>query len=309
MAESNSKTVSNPNATNSSNSSNKVQTPEALTKLGYSLGDAIGSGQFATVYMATNANKTSKHIACKRIEIEKVPFAWKDRCMRLEIKVLKKLVHPHIVKVYDLVKTRSNVFIFMEYCPEGSIYKKLQKQKKPFSEIIAKVWFAQILGALSYCHSKGIAHRDIKLDNFLLNSDSDALLTDFGFSTLSAKKHIDIMRDTTCGHPAYMAPEVFAETKIWPYDAKAADMYSMGVCLFEMLNFDKPFDQNRAVSQPLQYVIQQRNREYRLHGPIDKTLSVHIKELLNQLLDPNPSTRITSDQALIHKGIVLFLNQ
>ena len=293
----------------STNDRNKVKTPEAVTKLGYILENAIGSGQFATVYLTRNKNKNDKKLACKRIEIDSVPPSWRDKCLRLEIKVLKKLVHPHIVKVYDLVKTRSNVFIFMEYCPDGSIFKKLQTQKKPISELNAKVWFSQILGALSYCHSKGIAHRDIKLDNILLNPDLDALLTDFGFSTLAAKKNNDIMRDTTCGHPAYMAPEVFAETKIWPYDAKAADMYSMGVCLFEMLNFDKPFDQNLAVTQPLQYVVKQRNREYRFHGPIDKTLSTHVKELLNQLLDPNPSTRITSDQALIHKGIVLYLDE
>ena len=167
------------------------------------------------------------------------------------------------------------------------------------------MWFSQILGAKSFCHSKGVAHRDIKLDNFLLNDDFEALLSDFGFSTLAHNKNQDIMKQTICGHPAYMAPEV-TEYHVWPYDAKVADMWSMGVCLFEMLNFDKPFDPIFAIREPLKHVMKQRNREYRFHSKVEINLSKQFKELGHQLLEPNPAIRITSEQTLIHSGIIPF---
>ncbi len=106
------------------------------------------------------------------------------------------------------------------------------------------------MGALSYCHSKGVAHRDIKLHNFVLDDDLNAKLSDFDFSCITCDKSGKMMRNTSCGQSAYLAPEMEPNTKVWLYDAKAADMWSMGVCLFEMLNFDKPFDEKLAITQP-----------------------------------------------------------
>jgi len=278
--------------------------PPALIDIGYSLDDLIGGGHFSTVHKAKNSNKPNKVMVCKRIYVEKAPKVWKDNCMRLELKILRRVVHPSIVKVHELFKTRKTIYIFTEYCSGESIHKLLQKERKPFPECLAKRWFAQILGALSYCHSKGVAHRDINLANFLLTEDWEALLTDFDFSVQASSRSDDILRKTFCGHPAYMAPEVFRTVNAWPYEARAADMYSMGVCLFEMLNYDKPYDASHALNNEGAYVLKQKNREYRFHEKVDKVLSKEIKDLIYRLLDPKGGSRITAQQTLIHKGIM-----
>ncbi|XP_054155605.1 uncharacterized protein LOC128954065 [Oppia nitens] len=290
----------------------KDELPKAIVDMGYSLQKEIGKGMYSTIFkVKNNDNKRQdledKQLVCKWIDVESAPKMWKQKCMKLELKVLKRVLHPFIVRTYDLIKTRNSVFIFMDYCPNGSVYQELHKQAKPFAESLAKRWFSNILGALAYCHSKGIAHRDIKLDNFLLNEDMDALLTDFSFATLAKTNKGELMKETMCGHPAYMAPEVFADTRFGPYDAKAADMYSMGVCLFEMLNFDKPFAVSTdAYNNQRAHVQRQRNREYRFHSKVGKRLSPPVIQLVDQLLDPNPNTRIRSDETLIHSGIVVY---
>jgi serine/threonine protein kinase len=150
------------------------------------------------------------------------------------MKISLQLKHPNIIKAYDVLNTRTAAFIFMQFAANGSVEELLIKTKKPFKEPKVKSYFAGILNAIVYIHKKGIAHRDVKLGNFLLDENDNALLCNFGFSCQTAAKefHLDkLMKGTNCGSDLYKAPEVLKLRNGYVYDAKAADIYSLGVCL------------------------------------------------------------------------------
>jgi protein-serine/threonine kinase len=143
--------------------------------------------------------------------------------------IIKKLKHKNIVDVIDVFKFKRLVYVFMDLAKNGSIKEFVDKHKHPVRESQAKVWLNDIMAGISYVHSKGVAHRDLKLENILLDVDYSALISDFGFAVMDITSN-KLMRTTYCGSPDYMAPEVI-ETKLYqkprPYDAKKADLYSI----------------------------------------------------------------------------------
>lgn len=273
--------------------------PQFIIDQGFNLKEQIGSGHFSKVFLATYNQMPETVIACKRIDITQVEEDWAENCLKQEMLIMKRLRHPHVVKVYQVFKTRTTAFIFMEFAENETIGKLLEKAKKPLKESQARIWFKQIMDGLNYMHSKGIAHRDLKLDNFLLNSQYEPLISDFGFACNTSDKSVNhIMRETVCGSLSYMAPEVHKASKENPYDAKAADIYSMGVCLFEMINYDKPFDGDLADTlRGLAKLIQLKlHRIYRYHKKIVPELSQEIKDLVDKLLEPDPENRVTAQE-------------
>jgi tRNA A-37 threonylcarbamoyl transferase component Bud32 len=162
--------------------------PPALRERGYEITEEIGGGAFSRVYRARYRQLADKEIAVKIIALDKVPEVWRDKCLRQELRIVRKLQHPHIVKVWDIIKTRRNVFIFMDLAENNSVLHYMQGQNKPLLEHVARIWFTQTTGAISYMHSKGIAHRDLKNENILLDRDHNAKLTDFGFACYALDK-------------------------------------------------------------------------------------------------------------------------
>ena len=286
------------NPSSSSDSSDRGGTllcPPALTERGLTIGERLGGGQFASVYKAKWKKLGDKEIAVKRIIIADVPEMWRDKCMKLEMKIIKKLQHPNIIKVHDIIKTRKLVFIFMDLAASGTMFENLVKANRPFTERQSKIWSAQLVSAISYIHQKGIAHRDIKLENFLLDADFNALLSDFGFACLTTGRSEDeIIKITVCGTPEYMAPEI----RTPPYDAKKTDMFAMGVCIFEMINFHKPWNADRLTEENLVKTMLSRN--YKFHTAIEKRISDRVKDLINKLLEPNPARRLSAIQMMEH---------
>ena len=272
---------------------------------GFNLKEPIGSGQYATVYRASWDKMPGVDIACKRLEIEELDEVWRDKCLNQEMNIMKRLKHPNIIQVYQVFKTRRLAFIFMQLAENGTIKEHLKRVKCPIKETQAKLWFMQLMAGLSYMHSKGIAHRDIKPDNFLLDSDWTAILSDFGFAVIDEKHRSDgrILKETICGSAAYMAPEVHTVSKKKPYDAKAADLFSMGVCLFEMVNYDQPFPTPEDAKSLPQLVRHKKNRKYKFHAKLDLRLSADFKDLIHRLLEPNPQKRITIKQITEHKSL------
>ena len=145
--------------------------------------------------------------------------------------------HPNIIKLYTTIDTGKQVVLVMEYIGKLSLYQYLkQKNKKRLSEQETKKIFRKIVRGVEYLHSKKIAHRDIKLDNIMVNKNYDVKIIDFGFSlfTSSSKK-----LSLHCGTPSYMAPELVAKKD---YVGQPVDIWALGVLLYKLLTGYYPFN-------------------------------------------------------------------
>ena len=149
-----------------------------------------------------------------------------------EIRVLQRVRHPHIVRLFETFESPKRIHLVMEYVSHGTLYRHLKKHKK-LAEPEARRLFRQLVGALAYLHSRFISHRDIKLENVLLDHRRDVRLIDFGFAILSRSK----LR-VPCGSPSYTAPEIVAHKE---YDGPVADVWSLGVLLYVLLAGRFPF--------------------------------------------------------------------
>ena len=144
--------------------------------------------------------------------------------------------HPNIVKIFEAFETEDNVYLVMEYVGGGSLHSLLKEQSdRRLQEEDAKRLFKQIMTALQYCHRKSITHRDIKLENILLDEHRNVKLIDFGFSTcIPNDKKIKMF----CGTPSYMAPEIVRRDE---YAGPPADVWASGVLLYALTNGCFPF--------------------------------------------------------------------
>ena len=186
----------------------------------------------------------------------------------------------------------------MEYMENNSIYHYLQEHDRVI-EYQARLWFSQATSALCYMHCKNIAHRDLKNENILLDRDLNAKLTDFGFScyTYSEETQQALTSPTCCGTLAYIAPEVFEP----PYDAKVADVWSFGICLFEMLCNAKPFNTNLTIKM---YVQSQKKKSWKFTPNVEGKLSKEVKDLIIRMLEPDTSLRIKMTDVMSHPWII-----
>jgi serine/threonine protein kinase len=152
------------------------------------------------------------------------------RSVKREIKLMERMRNHNIVQLYEIIDTTKYVILIMEYVGGGSIHGYLKsKSAKKLEEWDAKRLFKQILEGLKYCHTRCITHRDIKLENLLLDDQSRIKIIDFGFSTcIPNEKKIKIF----CGTPSYMAPEIVLKTE---YCGPPADIWALGVLLFTIL--------------------------------------------------------------------------
>lgn len=151
-----------------------------------------------------------------------------------EVVILKKTRHRNIVRLYEFFETQKHILFVIELCAGGDLLNYVRKRRK-LKEDVAKCIFKQIIMALGYCHSKSILHRDIKLDNILLDSNGEVKICDFGVSKIVKKDEIITEQ---CGTPAYIAPEILRDRG---YTGFAVDIWSAGVVLYAMLFGTVPF--------------------------------------------------------------------
>lgn len=158
-------------------------TPQTVRALGYEIGEKIGSGAFSNVHKAIRkkAGEPALDLAVKLIRFDKVEPDWKGKGLKSELKITKKLNHPNIVKVHEVIKTKRRAFIFMDLA-RGSLEDQLKKSPNGFPEKTARLWFGQLAKAINYMHDKGVAHRDLKTENVLLDAQLNVKLADFGFA-------------------------------------------------------------------------------------------------------------------------------
>ncbi|KAK2967534.1 hypothetical protein RJ640_030405 [Escallonia rubra] len=192
----------------------------------------IGAGNFGVARLMRD-KQTKEHVAVKYIERgDKI-----DENVQREIINHRSLRHPNIVRFKEVILTPTHLAIVMEYASGGEIFEKINSAGR-FNEDEARFFFQQLISGVSYCHEMQVCHRDLKLENTLLDGSSAPRLKicDFGYSKSSV---LHSQPKSTVGTPAYIAPEVFLRQE---YDGKIADVWSCGVTLYVMLVGGYPFE-------------------------------------------------------------------
>ncbi|XP_014889370.1 serine/threonine-protein kinase MARK2 isoform X7 [Poecilia latipinna] len=240
----------------------------------YRLLKTIGKGNFAKVKLARHV-LTSKEVAVKIIDKTQLNSSSLQKLFR-EVRIMKMLNHPNIVKLFEVIETEKTLYLVMEYASGGEVFDYLVAHGR-MKEKEARAKFRQIVSAVQYCHQKCIVHRDLKAENLLLDADMNIKIADFGFSnefTLGNKL------DTFCGSPPYAAPELFQGKK---YDGPEVDVWSLGVILYTLVSGSLPFD-----GQNLKEL---RERVLRGKYRIPFYMSTDCENLLKKFLILNPSKR------------------
>lgn len=204
-----------------------------------------------------------------------------------EVAILKKLHHPHLVHLYEVLDdpTMDELYMVFEYCPDGTVIDvRLHEQVKPIDESIARSYLIQIMLGIEYLHYHDIVHRDIKPDNILLQDNRKTCkIVDFGVSEFFVKPGDDTMQKST-GSPAFMSPEL-CKAGHGDFHGKDSDLWSLGVTFYCMVVGRLPFDKNQFLE--LYESIQKDEPDYPSH------LSDECKDLLRQMLAKEPDNRIT----------------
>ncbi|KAF8397018.1 hypothetical protein HHK36_018656 [Tetracentron sinense] len=244
----------------------------------YELGRLLGQGTFAKVYYARNL-KTSQSVAIKVIDKEKIFKVGLIDQIKREISVMRLVRHPNVVQLYEVMATKTKIYFVMEYAKGGELFNKIAKGK--LKEDVARKYFQQLISAVDFCHSRGVYHRDLKPENLLLDENGNLKVSDFGLSALAESRHQDGLLHTTCGTPAYVAPEVISRKG---YDGAKADIWSCGVILFVLMAGYLPFHESNLMEMYKKI----GKGEFKCPNwfPSD------VRRLMSKILDPNPNTRI-----------------
>ncbi|CAL5375137.1 unnamed protein product [Camellia sinensis] len=243
----------------------------------YQLSRTIGEGTFAKVKLATNT-ENGQHVAIKIIDKHMVIENNLIYQVQREIRTMKLLRHPNIVRIHEVIGTKTKIYIVMEYVSGGQLSDKLSYINR-LNEREARKHFQQLIDAVDYCHCRGVYHRDLKPENLLLNSKGNLKVSDFGLSAL--RKPGDLL-STACGSPSYVAPELLMNKG---YEGAAADVWSCGVILFELLAGYLPFDDRNLMNL--------YKKILRAQYTFPEWFTESQKKLISKILDPNPRTRIT----------------
>lgn len=240
----------------------------------YRLLKTIGKGNFAKVKLAKHI-PTGKEVAIKIIDKTQLNPGSLQKLFR-EVRIMKTLDHPNIVKLFQVIETEKTLYLVMEYASGGEVFDYLVLHGR-MKEKEARAKFRQIVSAVQYCHQKKIIHRDLKAENLLLDSEMNIKIADFGFSNefIPGNK-----LDTFCGSPPYAAPELFQGKK---YDGPEVDVWSLGVILYTLVSGSLPFDGST--------LRELRERVLRGKYRIPFYMSTDCENLLKKFLVLNPARR------------------
>ncbi|XP_015221890.2 calcium/calmodulin-dependent protein kinase kinase 2 isoform X1 [Lepisosteus oculatus] len=282
----------------------------------YKLKDEIGKGSYGVVKLAYNEDDNT-YYAMKVLSKKKLvrqagfprrppprgakvppegPSQPKGPLERVyqEIAILKKLDHPNVVKLVEVLDDPSEDHLYMvfELVKQGAVMEV--PTDKPLTEDQARFYFQDLLRGIEFLHYQKIIHRDIKPSNLLVGEDGHIKIADFGVS--NQFEGTDALLTSTVGTPAFLAPETLSETRK-NFSGKALDVWAMGVTLYCFVFGQCPFMDDRILS--LHQKIKNQPVELAEHVDVSRDL----KDLLFKMLDKNPETRITVPQIKVHSWV------
>ncbi|XP_061706413.1 testis-specific serine/threonine-protein kinase 3-like isoform X1 [Cydia pomonella] len=259
-----------------------------LQEKGFILGKLIGEGSYAKVYKAVHMIDETHNtmLACKVIDTTGAPRDYLTKFLPRELDILIRLNHPHIVHVTDIFQRRARYYIFQRFAENGDLLNYLTSNGA-VPENQSRLWMRQISCGLHYIHTLNIAHRDLKCENILITTNYNVKITDFGFARGVRCRDRDVLSETFCGSLSYAAPEVL---KGIPYLPKLADMWSMGIILYTMLNQALPFNETSA----RKLYEKQVTKKWRFRSNVVNQLSEECKRQVTQLMEPEAKARPTA---------------
>ena len=258
----------------------------------YKYGRIIGRGAFGKVNIGLNV-LTGRIVAIKSFNKKNIINESSKKKILYETNLMRGLFHPSVTKILETFESENYMLIIMEYISGGNLQNFVKKRRK-LCEKTAKILFRQIIQGIKYIHSRGIVHRDIKLENILLDLNNIIKICDFGVGKLI--KPNTILKDQ-CGTPVYMAPEII---KGEGYHGFPVDIWSAGVALYIMLSGSLPF--NKDKDHDLEFSILNNNiKEI-------SDISEDANNLLKNILEKDPNKRFTANQILEHPWMNTNLN-
>jgi calcium-dependent protein kinase len=259
-----------------------------LIEKDYKVCDVVGSGAFATVRkVIAKANDQ-----LRALKIIKKQYGQDSSRMYLEVEILKKLIHPNIMQIYEFYEDKKNFFIITEFCEGGELFDKII-EKGSLTESEASEIMKQLLSAVNYIHSNQIVHRDLKPENILLDTKKDNIIKiiDWGEARFFDKNK---KMNRISGTPYYIAPEVLGEK----YDEKC-DIWSCGVIMYILLSGHPPFngDSDKAIMNKI------RIGKYSFPDEDWEHISSDAKDLISKMLKFKSSERYSASDCLKHKWL------
>ncbi|CAG9315022.1 unnamed protein product [Blepharisma stoltei] len=260
-----------------------------LTRNDFDFERRLGEGAFGQVWRVRH-KLTSKQYALKQVLKEKVTKMIPQ--FRREVLIMYELNHPHIIKLYNHFEDEKSFYLIMEMAEGGNLFHRLYRERT-FLEPVAAQYFREIILAVEYLHSHvpAIIHRDIKPENILLDKDGRLKLTDFGWSNYYSAES-GAPRYTTCGTLEYLPPEIVSETG----HSTAADIWCMGILLYEMLTGGTPFKSGKRDNMLASIV--QAKAKYPMN------MSPLAKDLISHCLERDPSRRPTATECKEHRWLL-----
>ncbi|OBZ83199.1 Serine/threonine-protein kinase BRSK1 [Choanephora cucurbitarum] len=246
----------------------------------YTIVSTIGHGSTGKVKLGVHLI-TGKKVAIKIVSRSQLYSSLKiKQAVERELAILQLLHHPHLIELYQVLQDTQNIYFITEYVPGGELY-DLLKQNGTLSESDAKHAFSQIVNALSWCHTRHICHRDLKLENILIDKTNKMIkIADFGMAIMQSPTKL---LKTSCGSPHYACPEVVRGI---PYYGPAADIWSAGIILYILLTGRLPFD-DLHIGRLLAKIKRGRFR------PLPDWISPSAKDLVYRMLMIDPNKRIS----------------
>jgi serine/threonine-protein kinase len=260
------------------------------TRLGpYELIEEVGKGGMATVYRAYQPN-VDRFVAVKVIHRSIATDAASMERFQREARLVTRLEHPHLLPIYDYDGAHDPPYIVMRYLESGTLKDVLDQGKVPYEEIVYMM--RQIASALDYAHRQGIIHRDIKPSNIMIDAEGNAFLTDFGIARMTEVGQGLTQTGYAVGTPGYMAPEQGMGGEV---DGRA-DVYSLGVMLFQMLTGKMPYN----AETPLAIIMKHMNDPVPKPSDVAPEISAEVDTVIRKTMAKKPEDRYATATDMVN---------